>query len=208
MLFRSIHYNLNSFWTKLSIAFSTFEDVEVEQLYVRYSPIPFYHTIDLYTLFLSLIQSPMILTYLKYCQRLSQNDDSDIDLDQNLFWRSFKDMWVDAEDIDTILGYYDFLYKKPTAEDQSTISFILDPIKKNPISLVKSVSNEYWERAWNSDDTYKNWDEIKPILDNSIDDVMQRINLSAGSITRMPNICLTDKCDSFKMRIHRNGTVF
>jgi hypothetical protein len=224
-----MHYNLNSFWTKLSVAFSGLQNIEMEQLYVRYSPIPFYHTIDMYTLFLSLIQSPMILTYLKYCQRIDRMvalepmraaaADRDVDqdviameekLDNNLFWLSFKELWVDAEDIDTILGYYDYLHKKPTAEDQASIGFILDPVKKNPISLVKNVSEEYWERAWNLNAPhvgYVDWSAIKTKLSLN-DETMQKVNLSAGSLLRMPNICLTDRCDSFKMRIHRSGTVF
>jgi hypothetical protein len=204
-----IYYNLNSFLTKISVAVTSLENLEMEQLYVRYSPIPFYHTIDLYTLFLSLIQSPMVLTYLKYCHMVDQMDAEEtkpVDLSEDVFWLSFKDLWVDAEDIDTILGYYDYLYKRPTTDDQASIGFILDPIKKNPISLIKSVPNEYWNRAWNGSQT--NWDTIKGSLDSKLKTSPDDIHLSSGSLTRMPNICLTDKCDSFKMKVHRGGLVF
>lgn len=234
------YYNLNSFITRLSVTFTTLESLEMEQLYVRYSPIPFYHTIDLYTLFLSMLQSPMVLTYLKYCQyyatldarHVTVEDDGSAasaasaastaaaaatvttattaaadrpDLSNDLFWQSFRDLWVNSDDVDTILGYYDYLYHKPTTEDQGSIGFILDPIKKNPISLVKRVPNEYWKRAWEWAGVKDKWADF---VNSNEPEEMRKVRLSSGSFLRMPNVCLTDKCDSFKMKVHRGSTVF
>lgn len=200
-----IYYNLNSLLTRLSVTITSLQDVEIEQLHVRYSPIPFHHTIDLYTLFLSMMQSPMVLTYLKYCQYADTMVDDKSFLDEDLFWQSFKGLWASTEDIDTILGYYDYLYKNPTTDDQASIGFILDPIKKNPISLIKRVDDSYWLRAWKWQGREYTWNSF--IEENAADEI-KKIRLSSGSFLRMPNICLTDKCDSFKMKIHRGTTVF
>lgn len=195
------YYNLNSLISQLSRYFTSLEGIELEQIYVRYLPIPFYHTIDLYTLFLSLLQSPMVFTYLKYCN-LHKNDQS---VKNDLFWNSFKDLWVDNKDIYTIIGYYDVMFKKPTLEDEGTIGYILDPLKKNMIFLKKKVNDEYWSRLWDN-----RWSDIKKkIVDdqNNKSKISLRLTAPSPSTGSYPQICLST-CGDFTKKVHRDGRFY
>jgi hypothetical protein len=218
-----LFYSLTSALTYASSLFSQLENIEVEQLYVRYQPIPFFHTIDLYTLFLSLLQSPMIHVFLKYC--INKKDENHVKT--SIFWNSFYDLWTNDNDVYTILGYYDYLFQSPNVVDidkVGTIGFILDPIKKNEILLVRSVGDNYWDRVW--DNKYK---DIKNYIERSDPENKQitqprkqpalpikaikgggspvhELELSKSSALSftMPNIKLSN-CGNFNMRLHRDG---
>ncbi len=195
----NLFYTLNSVISKLSMFINKLENIEMEQLYVRYSPLPFYHTIDLYTLFLSLLQSPMVYTFISYCLMNKEKDT----VKKNIFWLSFKDLWIADSDIYAILGYYNYLYKNPTLDDVSSIGFILDPIKKNPISLIKKVRKDYWERCWDNNEYNNNNNKIIPNDNYSTN----TLKLSAGGLLTMPQICVSE-CGDFDMKVHRGSTVY
>lgn len=197
------YYTLTSIVTKASKLFTGIEQIEMEQLHVRYSPIPFYHTIDLYTLFLSLLQSPMIFAYIKYCYALLKNENNT--RNDDIFWNSFRDIWLD-EDIYTIIGYYEYLFQTPPnpSDDMSSIGFILDPIKKNPIQLLKKVDDDYWRRIWKHDEWSENMNKITQTMPVKNHQVI----LSAGNLGTMPNICLTLQCNDFEIKTHRNGVIY
>jgi hypothetical protein len=196
-----IYYTLTGMIARMSLFVTSLENVEFEQMFVRYSPLPFYHTIDLYTLFLSLLQSPMIFNYLKYCQ-LNQDRVQD-----DLFWKSFRDLWASDEDIYTILGYYDYLYRHPVLEEIGSIGFILDPIKKNPIPLIKQVDQTYWRRAWEHDGQGETYDAHKQQLDGPVIHEKPTLRLTRGSIFTKPQICLSD-CRNFDLKVHRGNKVY
>jgi hypothetical protein len=199
-----IFYTLNSFIARLSAMFTNLEDIEMEQMHVRYLPIPFYTTIDLYTLFLSLLQSPMVLTYLKYCHD-SVIKGNKLDSEHGLFWNSFRRLWISDDDIYTLFNYYDYLYLNPTLDDEATISYILDPIKKNPISLLKEIPNEYWKQSWLEIGDRIFEDKLEKDRENDKD--IPKLDLSAGNISLMPQIQLSE-CGDFDMKVHKNGQVF
>ena len=202
-----LFYSLNTYIARLSNVVTGLEGIELEQFFVRYLPTPFYHTIDLYSLFLSLLQSPMVFTYLKYCFK---NKNKDL-IKSDIFWNSFRDLFID-DDIYTIFGYFEYLYKNPSNEDMASIGFILDPIKKNPISLIKSVPDNYWERIfeWHREKVYKpskKWNKIKEDIGGDTTR-NKNLKLTTGSKTIMPNICLSQTCNNFDMKMHRGNAVF
>ena len=195
-----VFYDLNGLIAKLSSFVTSLQSIEFEQFWVRYLPVPFYHTIDLYTLFLSLLQSPLVFTYLKYCHNLVLSGK----VCDSVFWNSFRQLWISDDDIYTIFGYYEYLYKNPSLDDMASIGFILDPIKKNPISLIKRIKDNYWSTIWGNDV----WDsKIKPILDRN-DFEKPLLKLSSGSYLTYPQVCLTTDCGDFEMKVHRDGKVF
>ena len=181
---------------------NVFENIEYEQMYVRYQPIPFFHTIDLYTLFLSLLQSPMIHVFLKYCMA---NKNSSI-VSSSIFWNSFYDLWITDNDVYTVLGYYDYLYEigDVSVTDMQTIGFILDPIKKNYMQLIRTVDVSYWHRVWNGMDKYQ-------IIDNELkkQKLKTTFNLSNNTVMSltMPNIMLSE-CGNFQTKFNRNKKIY
>jgi hypothetical protein len=191
----SIFYNINSITAKIGMFVESAQQIEVEQLYVRYSNIPFYNTIDLYTLFLSLMQSPLIYSFIKYC---ILNKDKD-HVKNSVFWKAFKPLWIE-NDIWVLLGYYEYNFKFPSTIDVGTIGFILDPLRKNTILLLKKTNSNYWKNILlelNDTSDYYN-------LNTDSD---KKIDLSVGGFIEYPQICLTDK-SNFRLNIHRDGKLF
>ena len=202
----NLYYTLTSTLTQFSTFITSLEKVELEQLYVRYQPFPFFHTIDLYTLFLSMLQSPMVHVFLKYCMA---NKDKDF-VKESIFWNSFYDLWTNDNDVYSILGYYDYLFQSANVVDINeigTIGFILDPIKKNDILLIRTVNDTYWDRVWGENG-------YKPIKDYIEKDHKGQIGLKSIDLTNsstfsltMPNVKLS-KCADFEMRLHRSGNSY
>ena len=138
-------YTISNIITNLSKHFTKLKEVELEQFYVRYMPFPFFHTIDLYTLFLSLLQSPLVYMFIKYCM---YNKDK---VKNSLFWNSFYDLWISDNDIYAILGYFEYMFSNNLdniIELMGRINFVLDPLKTNNILLLRKVNNTYWDRVW------------------------------------------------------------
>lgn len=73
----------------------------------------------------------LVHAYLKYCNAKEKTIKNVM---KSVFWNSSHNLWVDDNDICTILGYYEFLFENANVPDIvsiASIGFILDPIKKN-----------------------------------------------------------------------------
>lgn len=201
-------YSLNGIFTRLSLLIPKLEKVEMEQLFVRYIPTPFYNTIDLYTLFLSLLQSPLVKIFFDYC--MTNKESSKVQ--ESNFWNSFKDLWVNEKDIFILLGYYTYLFKNPIlTDDPATINFILDPIKKNDIYLFKYLPEEYYKRFWITTGVDNEWDKLTKFLNNNYTTdkkTLNNVKLSTGSLLSLPQIALNNDCSTYSTYFHRQSKVF
>ena len=114
------------------------EKIEVEQLSVRYLPIPFYQTIDIYTFICSLFFSKLFYIFIKKCEDLHESDNNHEFLNNNKIYKTFKSLFEERTDRVTMIKYFEIYYKTNNIEEVS-INAILDPLKKIILNYLKGI---------------------------------------------------------------------
>jgi hypothetical protein len=117
---------------------------------------------------------------------------------------------MDENDIYAILGYYDYLFQSANVinvDEMASIGFVMDPIKKNDIFLVRSVDEAYWARVWDNDKYVNVKSRIEQLPNPATSALRLRLTIEIMASLTMPNIALTN-CNNFDMRLHRNGKSF
>lgn len=181
------------------------EKVEIEQMMIRYLPIPYYQTIDIYTLFCSLFFTKLFYRFIKISYDKDDDKMKNITyencaeeynkLNNNKIYFLFKTLF-NREDRITMMKYFDIYYEINLLEPVS-INVILDPLKKNNIKLLK----KYPIKAMNLifEDFEKN------INDNEQQIALPKtIHLSDGQFG-IKHICVNSKPLTFIKKFHRAG---
>ena len=207
-------YKLSGFITAASRfkALSSLEKVEVEQFSVRYLPIPYYQTLDIYTFILSLFFTKIFYIYIVILDNLERHYKSHdaASLDKLVrhckIYNAFR-LLFSPLDRTTIIKYFEIYYNSDLLEEVS-INAILDPIKKNNIQLRKRYPDEFRE-IFNMKWALSTDAPIKKFLFGALKKGEEpELWFSRGTI--LPNseqLCLHKKPYNFERNFFRSGYV-
>lgn len=196
-------YNLNSFIISLSRnpALKKLQSVEIEQLSVRYYPIPFYQTFDIYTFVSSLFFTNLFYMFIKIAFETEyKGDEGELEkLKDNKMYKLFKELF-EYEDQIVMLKYFETYYRSSLLEEVS-INAILDPIKKNEIKMFKRYSEgikELFDLKYSCGSTHTDLDKDE--------NMTSKLYVSNGSIIKnSEQLCLTYPAIDFKRKFFRGG---